>query len=287
MEILSEQSIVDAIERGELFDALLDTGAFTIKLKNYVPALFTAVHDGNVVDTAVADRMLVSSDERRFEEDPFTGDIIDGFAISLRMHHSRYYYDVNRPSRSCIYEEAWGKQVWKQPLSAEQQQAIRLHHHSYYRVLDALLGKLEKKFGHCVVYDLHSYNYARISDNPPLFNIGTHYIDRERYEAVLQHLAEQLNTINLPGYETRAAFDAVFGGRGYQAEFIHFEHRASLCIPLEVKKIFMTKNALALDSSVSAALFPGVREVLAHNARYFSETVTGNQFACASFLPEH
>ncbi len=285
MEKLSEQSIIDKIESGELFEALVDTGAFSVRLENDVPAVFTAIHDGHEVDPAVAGKMIVSTEERMFEEDPFTGDIIDSCSITLRMHHSRYYYDVNRRPESCIYDEAWGKQVWRQPPSAEQQQCIRSHHHRYYRVLDALLGRLEKKFGHCVVYDLHSYNYARININTPLFNIGTHYIDRGQYESILQRLAEQLNRIELPGQETRAVFDQVFNGRGYQAEYIRAEHPASLCIPLEVKKIFMTKNGLALDPEVSDTLFPAIRTVLGSNAACFSEMVTGRQLDIASFIP--
>lgn len=286
MEKISEQLIIDKIEKGELFEALVDTGAFTVKLEKDVPSIFTAIHDGHEVDPAVAEKMLVSPEDRMFEEDPFTGDIIDSCSISLRIHHSRYYYDVNRRPEGCIYSEAWGKQVWKQPLSAEEQQSIRSHHHRYYRVLGALLGRLEKKFGHCVVYDVHSYNYARINSDPPLFNVGTHYIDRRQYESVLEHLTGKLNRIELPGQKTRAVFDEVFTGMGYQAEYMHTEHPASLCIPLEVKKVFMTKNGLALDPLVADILFPALIDVLGCNALCFSEMAAGGKFDAAAVIPE-
>jgi len=285
MEQLSEQLIIDRIKSGAVFEAFADTGAFSVRIKKYVPAIFTAIHDGHQVDPSIAGKMLVSPEERRFEEDPFTGDIIDTCSISLRLNHSRYYYDVNRRPELCIYEEAWGKQVWKEPLSGEEQHRIRAHHRSYYRVLDVLLSSLEKLFRHCIVYDLHSYNYARLYGNPPLFNIGTHYINRQRYDSVLLHLAEQLNYIELKDYETRAAFDEVFNGMGYQAQFIHTEHPTSVCVPLEVKKIFMNEKSFALNKPVSDRLFPGMREALATNALYFAGVITGKQFEPASFIP--
>lgn len=284
MELLSEQSIIERIERGEVFKACVDTGAFVLTIKKYVPAVFTAIHDGHEVQPPVADKMLVTPKDRRFEEDPFTGDIVDTFSISLRVIHSRYYYDLNRPPQYCIYDEAWGKQVWKKPLSIEEQKSIRSHHRSYYRVLSALLGKLEKEFNHCAIYDLHSYNYTRLYGDPPLFNIGTHYINRNRYGPVLHHLVEQLNLIELHDFETRAVFDEVFDGMGYQAEFIHREHSKSLCMPLEIKKIFMDEKSFALNSSVADVLFASMIETLGRNAVYFTNLVTGHQLGMASFL---
>lgn len=271
MNRLAEREIIENIKQGRCFSAVIDSGAFEIIIEEYVPVVATAIHDGHRVSEPFAAKMKVSEDERRFEEDPYTGLIAETFSLSIKVLDSRYYYDLNRPPEVCVYDEAWGKQVWQKTLSEVEQQQLRGLHAVYYRVFHTLLHQLENRFGRCVVYDLHSYNYSRINGSPPLFNVGTHFVDRDVYTPVLDNLMVELQQVVLPGSETRAVCDDVFSGKGYLAEFMHHNHPGSLCIPLEIKKVFMEEQSFGLKEEVFGALRSGMKKALSNNSTLFTK----------------
>ena len=269
MEILSEQQIVRKIKDSEPFIAKIDSGAFLVGIKEYVPSICTAIHDGHRVHGDFAGKMLLSGEERRYEEDPFTGEIAKGLPISIQVLDSRYNYDLNREPDLCIYDEAWGKKVWSQELSDKEKQRIKEMHSLYYRVLDTLMEKLEQRYGGCILYDLHSYNYLRIEGEPPLFNLGTHFMDLERFGPVVDHLQQQLGDIHVHGVDTRAVRDEVFWGKGYQARFISENHPDSLCLPIEVKKVFMAEKSGELYPDVFNPLAAGMVAAIRENSSFF------------------
>lgn len=275
MDTLSEQQIIDQINHGIAFSAWIDSGAFKLSVERYQPMVVTAIHDGSRVARQYRDKMLLGADQRKFEEDPFTGALAEHFPISIIVNDSRYNYDLNRSPESCIYEQAWGAQVWRVPLGQAEQNQLRSLHAAYYRVLRALLDVLQKRFDRFVLYDLHSYNYSRIEGSPPLFNIGTYYIDRGQYGAVLEHLLGELRQIRLPGLETRAVCDEVFLGKGYQAAFIRANHRGSLCLPLELKKVFMDEQRCTLKNDIFEVLKPQLIKALLDNSSFFIEHSRG------------
>lgn len=272
MEILTEQQISDRLRDGKPVSAQLEGGGFQIHVDRYVPMVATAIHDGHRVDIELADRMLVSSDQRQFEEDPYTGAIAAGFDIWIKALDSRYCYDLNRQPEHCIYEEAWGRQVWKKPLNESEKEVLRDRHGSYYRVLNELLGTLVSRFGGTVLYDLHSYNYSRLNGQPPLFNIGTHFIDLQKYRQIVDDLVSGLEAIDLVERQNRVAVNEVFRGRGYQAEFINRYHKEVLCVPLEIKKIFMDEISFELNETTFKKLRSGMIEALVKNGAYFRDT---------------
>ena len=269
MDILSEEQIIDRINSGIAFSACIDTEAFSLSVERYQPQVVTAIHDGNRVAPQYREKMRLGESQRRFEEDPYTGDIAVHFPISVRVHDSRYSYDLNRSPESCIYEQAWGEQVWRVPLSQAEQDQLRSSHAAYYRVLQALLDTLQKRFKRFMLYDLHSYNYSRIGGSPPLFNIGTHFIDRSEFEPVIAHLLAGLRQIRLPDLETRAVCDEVFLGQGYQAAFVSANYPRSLCLPLELKKVFMDEQRCTLKEEVFEILKPALVKVLQNNSTFF------------------
>ncbi len=277
MQILSEKEIVRRIRRQESFTAAIDTGAFSIKIDRYVPVISTAIHAGHAVRKRIADNLLLNESERKYEEDPYTGDMLASFPVVLQGLDSRYQYDLNRPPDKCIYEEAWGKKVWRKPLAPEERKDSLSSHSSYYRVLDTLLAVIESKYSSCIVYDLHSYNYKRLKVDAPLFNIGTHNIDEVVYKPVLDHLERQLLAAELPDIENRVAFDEVFVGRGYQSSFIHENHREILCIPLEIKKVYMDERSGELHPFILDAFTKTLKLALGNNAFYFSRKFAGNK----------
>ena len=284
MDELTEPEIIDRIAAGRLFRATVAGGAYSVVIARYVPAVVTAIHDGHDIPAEIANDLLVAEQQRRFEEDPYTGTIAGSFAISLTMHHSRYYYDINRRPEDCIYQEAWGQTIRRGMPSRQQESTILALHRSYYRVLDAVINALEQRFGACVVYDLHSYNYSRIPGNPPLFNIGTHFVDRGRFRSLLDLLLDGLRSIELPGEINRVAMDEVFAGKGYQAAYLGSNHPGCLCIPIEIKKVFMDEASCMVHGSRFDRLHRGLTRVLSAHASACAEDFQISGFKPADYL---
>ena len=120
MNTFSEQTIIEKINQRECFEATIETGAFSIKIDRYEPVMCAAIHNGGNLRTSLVDNCLLTQDERYYEEDPYTGSFIEQQPITLIAHDSRYEYDLNRNHDECVYETAWGKEIWKKPLSAEE-----------------------------------------------------------------------------------------------------------------------------------------------------------------------
>ena len=274
MNVLSEREIIEKIEREEPFSARVATHAFDLKIDRYAPCIGTAIHDGHRIPSAYERNLLITENERRFEEDPYTGELLEALPIALVVNDSRYLYDLNRTPEKCIYNEAWGKQVWKKPLSEREQIQLLDLHACYYHILNRLIDRLETMYGRTLIYDLHSFNYSRINGDAPLFNIGTYSI-HERYSSFLEILQRALHSVALPGVETRCAFDEVFQGKGYQAAFVKQKHPQSLCVPLEIKKIFMNENRFERYHGLYEPLKQQLRTIFLHSAdKFYQQFVT-------------
>ena len=153
-------------------------------------------------------------------------------------------------------------------------------------MLQELLTVLEKRFSRCIVYDLHSYNHKRLPAETPLFNIGTHFIDSETYQPVLDHLKRRLLKADVPNIENRVALDDVFLGKGYQAAVIHEQHPGSLCIPLEIKKIYMDETTGESYPLILETVTETLKQAFSYNAAYFSKKYSGKKIVRARFFAE-
>src|SRR4051794_10291074 len=128
------------------------------------PIVATAIHDGGAVRDDVLAVMALSDDERRREEDPFTG-VWTGVApttiVGLR---SRFEVDLNRPRDQAVYltaEQAWGLQVWKHPPGAEMVARSLAEYDEFYDSVKRVLDEKVRQYGRFVVFDIHSYNHRR------------------------------------------------------------------------------------------------------------------------------
>ena len=184
---LSLKEILSKINKGETFEAMPDSGGFIVKINKYVPYCCTAIHNGGLLRKDLKNKIALSDYERWYEEDPHTADFIASMPITIVGLDSRFEYDLNRSPDNCIYEEAWGKKVWNKKLTNTEIKVSKLKHASYFKVVGALISKIEAMFGGCVVYDLHSYNYKRWEREVPIFNIGTENIDKEKFKPYIDN----------------------------------------------------------------------------------------------------
>ena len=251
---LSEQEIMNKILNRDKFTATIEGGGFTLKIDHYEPTFSAAIHNGGNIRTELVDNCILSQAERYYEEDPYTGSFIENQPITLIGYDSRYEYDLNRITDECVYETAWGKEVWKQPLTTDAIATSKAKHAQFYRVVSAICDALVEDFGECIVYDNHSYNFKRHERKDlPVFNLGTSSVKSDKWRPVIDRWVSALNTMPVEGCEITAAENDIFYGKGQLAAHCHSLYDNVLVLATESKKIFMDEltgeaNALVLPS---------------------------------------
>jgi hypothetical protein len=228
--------IIKAIKSGKPFKATADDKSFSIKIDRYVPYICTAIHNGSNIRAELSNKIALDDYERWYEEDPHTADFIASMPITLVGNDSRYEYELNR--KEPVYDEAWGKQVWRKPLSKKELLVSAQKHENYYKVTHALIEKLEDLFGASLVYDVHSYNHKRWDRDVPVFNIGVEKIDTEKYAKYINNWKEELEQIELKDITVKAELNDVFYGRGYNLEYITNNFNNTLVLATEISKIY-------------------------------------------------
>ena len=274
MLTLSEQDIIARIEKEETFECRLDDGSLSLKIEEYVPTLCTAIHKGHRLRPDLAACCRLSARERRYEEDPCTDELISSMPVTLVAEDSRYEYDLNRPLAQCVYQKAWGKAVWKRRLTEAQIARSHDKHRAFYRVLDALIDKLQRKFRGCIVFDMHAYNYQRLGDGGPTFNLGTDQIDMERWGSVVRRFQKLLVQMKLPNIQVSVGLNEVFYGRGYLIAHINARFENTLVLPTEVKKVFMDETGGELFPLVLDQMKDGAKRAIAEAAAFFARRHT-------------
>ena len=267
---LSISQIIKYIEQGKKFEAVSPNGGFIIKVSRYVPFFCTAIHNGSLIRPELVNKIAFNDFERWHEEDPYTADFIISMPITVIGLDSRFEYDLNRHPDQCIYDEAWGKKVWKKKLSTHEIKLSKRKHGNYFRVIQALINKIESLFGGCLVFDIHSYNYKRWERPVPLFNVGTELIDKSKFGAFIEHWLKELQAISLPDIINETRENDVFKGKGYNLEFITKNSRNTLVLATEIKKIYCEEDNGDIYPKVLRRLQQRLKIALLNNAHYFS-----------------
>lgn len=269
---LSIDEILQKIEREEIFSAISEDQSFSISIEEYVPYICAAIHQGSFLREDLKKNITLSDLERRREEDPYTEDFILPLPIRIVGLDSRYEYDLNKNEETCIYKEAWGKEVWKQPLTDEKRKISLNKHSLFYRVAEALVKVIEEKFGACVVYDIHSYNYGRIKDiDPPLFNIGAERINKRKFGVFIDSWRNELSKVKIGNVVNRSEINRVFYGKGYFVEFISSKFENTLVLSTEVKKVYLDETTEDVFPKVIRDIRLGLKNaIITHAADFLS-----------------
>jgi hypothetical protein len=255
MHRLSIDQIVKKIENEDIFHAVAEDNSFEIKIDDYVPFACAAVHDGHQFSKDLWEKCCHTDYDRWYEEDPCTADMISGLPITLVARDSRFEYDLNRAPKNAIYETAWGKKLWKTPLTEQEKQRALDKHENFYRVVLALVIKLEELFGSVIFYDLHSYNWKRWDREVPVFNIGTEIVDREKFHTAIQQWQEILAKFNLPiQRRISCEINDVFDGRGWFLDYVTQNSLNTLVLATEVAKIYADEDKYIVYPEVVHAL---------------------------------
>jgi N-formylglutamate amidohydrolase len=270
---LSIDQIIAKIRNEEIFEAVAEDYSFTLKIDKYVHYVCGAVHDGHQFRRELWDNCFHSEYDRWFEEDPCTKEFVKTHPILLAGCDSRFEYDLNREPEGAIYEDAWGKKLWKESLSQEQRDKSLQKHANFYKVVAALIGKLESMFGVVVVYDMHSYNWRRWDREVPVVNLGTSNIDNDRFGNMAENWRKSLSELKLPdGMESTSDINNTFFGNGYFLKYITNNFKNTLVLATEFKKIYCDERTGIIFPEVVAAIEKELqRRLPAHAAAYYRE----------------
>ena len=270
---LSIEEIIRKIESQEIFEAVADDYSFTIKIDAYVHYVCGAVHDGHQFRQELWDNCLHSTYERWFEEDPATKQMVQSHPIVIAGLDSRFEYDLNRPPETAIYNDAWGKQLWREPLSESMKNKSIQKHDNFYKVTHTLIKKLEELFGVCVVYDMHSYNWTRWDREVPTWNLGTSNIDNNRFGETIEQWRKMLSKMNLPnGIASNCKINNTFFGNGYFLKYITKSFKNTLVLATEVKKIYCDEIKYVLFPEVIEAIEQSlITDIKAHAQSFYQE----------------
>jgi uncharacterized protein (TIGR02421 family) len=273
---LTIDEIIDSIRKGQHFSAITENNAFSITIEKYVPFFCAAIHNGGNFIKELLPKLSLSKSDRWLEEDPYTGIFIDSLPIRIITYDSRYLYDLNRDQSHCLYETAWGKKVWKKPLTRGQKEMLLQRHDDFYRVIDALMSYLKMKFGSVLVFDIHSYNHQRLESQKdlPLFNLGTEGVKKKKYEPYIKNFMEELSSIGSGKIKNHTARNAVFFGKGYFLGYLMKKYTSTLVLATEVKKVYVDETTGDEFPEYIEIIREGLKRSILNSAAYFSTRET-------------
>lgn len=270
MERLSVKEMISRIQAEEPMDAVADDYSFTLKIDHYVHYVCGAVHDGGQFRQELWGKCLHTAYDRWYEEDPCTKALVEQHPIVIAGCDSRFEYDLNRDPENAVFETAWGKQLWKSPLSHEQREQSLSKHTSFYQVVHALIKKLESLHSTVIVYDMHSYNWKRWERHVPVVNIGTVNLDNDRFGQSIEDWRKSLQELALPGVDhCEANINDTFYGNGYFLKYITQSFQNTLVLATEFKKIYCDELRQVIFPEVVRAIADQLATKIPEHAHAF------------------
>ena len=267
---LSVKDIIAKIDAEDAFEAVSDDYSFTVKISEYAPYVCGAVHDGNQFRRSLWENCLHTEYDRWYEEDPCTKEMVQSHPVVIAGCDSRFEYDLNRGPDSAIYDDAWGKQLWRNPLPENEKDHSLQKHNAFYQVTHSLMSKIESKYGKAIVFDMHSYNWKRWDREVPVWNLGTTNIDNDRFGGVVESWRSKLSEMNLPnGINSTAGINDTFYGKGYFLKYITQNFKNTLVLATEIAKVYCDEYSGIIYPEVVRSVEEHLKELIPLQAEEF------------------
>ena len=211
-----------------------------------------AIHDGHEIRDGLKAIVHISEQDRLREEDPFTGTWTEIAATRIVGLRSRFEVDLNRPREKAVYripEDAWNLNVWKTELPENEVIHSLSEYDSFYDEVYKVLSEIESRYGHFVVFDLHSYNHMRNGPDGspadtelnPEVNIGTGTMDRQYWAPVVESFMKDLHHFDYFDRQLDVRENVKFKGGNF-SQWIHKNFPKTGCaLAIEFKKFFMNE----------------------------------------------
>lgn len=215
------------------------------------PVLAFALHDGHRLRESLRPHMAIAPDQRRREEDPLTGLLLEAGDVRVRLRHSRFEVDLNRPRHKAMSPDpadTWGLPVWHPTLLEAEMEQSRAVHDRFYAMAGELVQRTVKRWGCALVLDLHSYNHRRdgIAAEPaaqcgnPDLDLGATTLDRGRWGGLLERFTAVLREHPMGGRRLDIRENIRYPTGGHFPEWLYATFGGPVCtITCEYKKVFM------------------------------------------------
>ncbi|MGB5822228.1 MAG: N-formylglutamate amidohydrolase [Saonia sp.] len=272
MHKLSVAAIISNIQSEIPFEAVSEDYSFTIKISEYAPYICGAVHDGHQFRKSLWENCLHTEYERWYEEDPCTQEMVRSHPIVIAGCDSRFEYDLNRAPETAIYEDAWGKKLWKEKLPETEKGVSLQKHSSFYMVVHALVHQIEHKYGKALVFDMHSYNWKRWDREVPTWNLGTLNIDNVRFGSLVESWRLKLGGMQLPnGIKSTSGINDTFQGNGYFLKYITQQFKNTLVLATEISKVYCDEYEGIIYPEVVRSVEEQLKELIPLQVKEFQE----------------
>lgn len=279
MNIPYDEKLLETIRKQGCTEKRNACSGFAWSLDFSSPFIATAIHSGRHVPDEMLPVMEMTSARRLFEEDCATDIMIQGLPNAVWGLDSRAVYDLNRSldlTLPLTPEKFWGATVYKQPPTSEMNRKNIAAYEAFYRFMGTCITYMLEKFNYCIVYDIHSYNIIRQMDkgihHPPVFNLGTHFLDRKKWAREIDLWLEMLGRIPLPGIESTVAENHVFMGKGELSRCLTQWDPRILVLPTEVSKIYMDEMEGKVYTDVIIALQKGLSQAVQSHVAAVEQT---------------
>lgn len=273
MHRLSIANIISNIESEIPFEAVSEDYSFTLKVASYAPYICAAVHDGHQFRKSLWENCLHTEYERWYEEDPCTKEMVHSHPIVIAGCDSRFEYDLNRALDTAIYTDAWGKQLWKNPLPESEKSQSLQKHSNFYKVVDALVHQIESKYDKAIVFDMHSYNWKRWDRPVPVWNLGTANINNQRFGNLAKSWSQKLGEMVLPnGIESVSKINDTFQGNGYFLKHIGNGFANTLVLATEISKVYCDEYTGVIYPEVVRAVEKQLKELIPLQVKEFQQS---------------
>ncbi|WP_343486238.1 N-formylglutamate amidohydrolase [Allomuricauda sp. d1] len=265
--------IIDKIEKGETFEAVSSDYSFTLKIEEYVPYVCGAVHDGHQFRKSLWENCIHTEYERWYEEDPCTKQMVQTHPIVIAGMDSRFEYDLNRAPQTAIYEDAWGKKLWRNPLATKEIDMSQAKHRAFYMVVNTLISKLESLHKKVLVFDMHSYNWKRWEREVPTWNLGTANIDNDRFGQIAHDWSIKLGQMQLPNeIKSTSKINDTFQGNGYFLKYITQNFNKTLVLATEIAKVYCDELSEVIYPEVVQSVENQLRDLIPLQVKEFTST---------------
>ncbi|MBT8185354.1 MAG: N-formylglutamate amidohydrolase [Eudoraea sp.] len=269
---LPVQRMIENIQSGIPFEAVAEDYSFTLKISDYAPYICGAVHDGHQFRRSLWENCLHTEYERWYEEDPCTKEMVKDHPIVIAGCDSRFEYDLNRAPESAIYEDAWGKKLWRNPLPEKEYSVSLDKHNVFYEVVHALVSKVEEAHGKAIVFDMHSYNWKRWEREVPTWNLGTSNIDNGRFGKIVSEWSDKLGKMRLPNdIKSTLGVNDTFQGNGYFLKYITKNFRDTLVLATEIAKVYCDEHTGMIYPEVVDSVAKQLQELIPLQAEEFQK----------------
>lgn len=271
---LSINEILSRIQSEEPFEAVSADYSFTIKIEHYAPYICAAVHDGHQFRKSLWKNCLHTEFERWYEEDPNTKEMVQSHPIVIAGCDSRFEYDLNRAPETAIYEDAWGKKLWKSHLPEAERKISLQKHASFYKVANALVSKIETHYGKALVFDMHSYNWKRWDRVVPTWNLGTSNINNNVFGPLAESWCKRLGEMQLPNQvKSTSKINDTFQGNGYFLKYITQNFKNTLVLATEIAKVYCDEETGIIFPEMVRSIENHLKELIPLQVKEFQEFV--------------